>query len=366
MLTPAPRRTRRFPFPRWIATPLGVASLATVGLAAPLLLAPLDLTGWTQFDPSNNWSVSFPTPTSLRMTEKISSPSVHPGWVVSDLVLGAEATIEFDLSVSASTGDDDFIGFGFSYLDGSHSWLMDWKKSTQTFNWHQPVVIDDDVAEQGIKLKRIDGAYTWDGLWGGQDGLGVSTIAGPTGGQWVAGTVYHFVFDLAPGHIVVTRNGASLFDVVDPAYPGAAGSIACYGFSQTNINLANIVVTSATWSGLGHGKPGPAGLPVLSGSGELVAGSANQLSLTNAASSKPATLVFGLSELDAPFKGGTMVPQPLLLVQLVSSPAGEVLLPFIWPNGVPADLALYFQFWIQDPGASFGLSASNGLKGVSH
>jgi hypothetical protein len=40
-------------------------------------------------------------------------------------------------------------------------------------------------------------------------------------------------------------------------------------------------------------------------------------------------------------------------------------LPFVWPAGVPAGTALYFQIWVSDPSAPAGLSASNGLKGVS-
>jgi len=51
--------------------------------------------------------------------------------------------------------------------------------------------------------------------------------------------------------------------------------------------------------------------------------------------------------------------------RLPTSPSGTLTLPFNWPSGVPAGLPLYFQFWISDPGASLGLAAGNGLKGVS-
>ncbi|MDZ4754316.1 MAG: hypothetical protein SGJ11_07440 [Phycisphaerae bacterium] len=111
------------------------ALLASAATACPPFL---DLTGWTLFDPENNWVESNPTPTSIRMDEADSSSVVHPGWVISGFTLAATSTIEFDLSVAAGTGDDDPIGFGFSYLDGIHSYLLDWKKSTQTFNWGSP------------------------------------------------------------------------------------------------------------------------------------------------------------------------------------------------------------------------------------
>ncbi|MBL9141041.1 MAG: hypothetical protein JNK53_04180, partial [Phycisphaerae bacterium] len=204
---------------------------------------PLDLTGWTEFDPDNDWVASNPTATSIRLDEAVGSSAVHPGWVVSDFTLAATSTIEFDLSVAAGTGDDDIIGFGFSWLDGANSYLLDWKRTTQTFNWGQTVVINDDVAEVGLKIKRINGSYTWDGLWGGTDGIGVSTIAGPVGTGWVAGTVYHFKIELAPGRIIVARDGVVQFDVLNAEYAGGAGAIALYGFSQDNIVLANVCIT---------------------------------------------------------------------------------------------------------------------------
>ncbi len=284
---------------------------------------------------------------------------------MSDFILGNTVTLEFDLSVSAGTGDDDIIGFGFAWLDGAHSWLLDWKKNTQTFNWGQSVTINDDTAEAGMKIKRIDGAYSWDGLWGGQDGQGVTTVAGPVAGGWVAGTVYHFELQLSPGHIVVLRDGAPLFDVLDPSFPGGAGKIAGYGFSQNNVNVANVLTDVPTWVDVGFAKAGVSGLPVLTGTGNLSAGSANQLSLTNARPSSTATLVAGISTLNVPFKGGTMVPDPILLLALPTSAAGTTALPFTWPAGIPAGFPIWFQFWIQDAAASFGLSASNGLSGTT-
>lgn len=221
------------------------ASCASALLAVSAAMAgpPLDLTGWGLYDPDSNWSYSNPTSTSIRLDEADGSSVVHPGWVVSDFLLAANSTIAFDLGVASGTGDDDLIGLGFSWLGGGNSYLLDWKKSTQTFNWGQAVAINDDTAEAGMKIKRINGSYTWDGLWGGTDGIGVSTIAGPVGTGWVAGTVYHFVIDLAPGHIIVKRDGALLFDVLVSSYAGGQGAIALYGFSQDNIILSNVCIT---------------------------------------------------------------------------------------------------------------------------
>lgn len=350
------------PRPRLARAALALGVLGVLAAGAP---AQLDLTGWTLFDPDDDWTFVNPTATSVRMVEQVTSASVHPGWVVSDFILGNTVTLEFDLSVSAGTGDDDLIGFGFAWLDGAHSWLLDWKRATQSFNWGEPVAINDDIAEVGMKIKRIDGAYSWDGLWGGQDGQGVSTVAGPAGTGWTAGTTYHFELQLSPGHIVVIRDGVGLFDVLEPSFPGGAGKIACYAFSQNNTNLANVVTDVPTWVDVGSAKAGLTGLPVLTGTGDLSANSANQITLVNARPSSTANLVVGITTLGAPFKGGTMVPDPILVLALPTSAAGQTALPFTWPTGVPAGFPIWFQFWIEDAAASFGLAASNGLKGTS-
>ncbi len=221
----------------------GTLTLSLLAAPATAFGPPLDLTGWSLFDPDGDWIFSNPTTTTIRIDEAKGSSVVHPGWVVSDFILAPTCSMEFDLQVAAGTSDDDFIGFGFSFYNGSNSYLLDWKRGAQSFNWGQPVAINDDFAEAGMKIKRINGSYTWDGLWGGTDGLGVSTIAGPVAGAWVAGTVYHFNIDLAPGSINVWRDGVQIFNVTNSTYAGGGGAIALYGFSQDNIILSNVCIT---------------------------------------------------------------------------------------------------------------------------
>lgn len=217
----------------------GLLLSASVASASP----PLEMGNWTLVDPDADWAYSNPTPTSGRLDEVEASGTVHAAWAVSNFVNGPTATITFTLQVAAGTGDDDLIGFVFAYEDSDNFHLLDWKKNSQSFNWGDPVVINDDVAEQGLKVKRIVNGWTLDGLWGGQDGLGVSTFAGPAGGAWVAGTEYDFEVALSPGHIVVLRDGLPLFDVLDASFAGATGGIGFYGFSQDNVILSNVCVT---------------------------------------------------------------------------------------------------------------------------
>jgi hypothetical protein len=73
----------------------------------------------------------------------------------------------------------------------------------------------------------------------------------------------------------------------------------------------------------------------------------------------------GLSQIGAPFKGGTLVPLPQTLVVRTTNAIGVTHLTFVFPANVPPDLSLYFQYWISDPTASAGWSASNALLGLT-
>ena len=74
-------------------------------------------------------------------------------------------------------------------------------------------------------------------------------------------------------------------------------------------------------------------------------------------------LVVGASPFFAPFKGGTMVPNPdLLLAPLATDAAGALSLATTWPPGLPTGTALLLQDWIIDAAAPHGWAASNGLQ----
>jgi hypothetical protein len=124
-------------------------------------------------------------------------------------------------------------------------------------------------------------------------------------------------------------------------------------------------VQAGPWADLGKAKPGSTGTPKLAGSGPLTPGSSNALQLSGAAPNSTATLIVGLSEIDLPFRGGVLVPQPQFVLPQRADPTGSLLLPFTWPAGGASGLTIFLQFWIGDTVSSFGVSASNGLVGVT-
>jgi hypothetical protein len=115
------------------------------------------------------------------------------------------------------------------------------------------------------------------------------------------------------------------------------------------------------WTWLGNGLAGTAGVPQLVGTGTLVGGEPAALNLTEAAPSAAATLVIGLSALNAPFKGGVLVPLPAALVSALTDAGGTLPLAATWPAGLPSGLEIYLQYWIVDATAPHGFAASNAV-----
>lgn len=111
--------------------------------------------------------------------------------------------------------------------------------------------------------------------------------------------------------------------------------------------------------------------PVLSVCGTLNDKSLLRLNLSVenlAGANLVATLIVGLSQIDAPFKGGVMVPNPDVLVTglTFNVPAAPLdathQLTVIYPSGVPSGTSIYVQDWVQVTGlGSPLLLASNGV-----
>lgn len=119
------------------------------------------------------------------------------------------------------------------------------------------------------------------------------------------------------------------------------------------------------WTDLGGALPGSTGSPVLAGSGPLLVHSSMSLSLTGARPNAAAWLFLGLSRIDAPLLGGTLIPAPDVVVSpLVTNGSGAITLSAILPPGIPLGASLYFQYWIAEPANPVGASASNGLQGA--
>ncbi len=120
------------------------------------------------------------------------------------------------------------------------------------------------------------------------------------------------------------------------------------------------------WADQQQGLAGAAGLPELSGEGTLVPGSPVTLTLAEAAPSAATLLIVGATSLGLPFKGGTLVPDPDLLIGPLATDAEGVLsLSATWPSGLPSGAALFLQDWVVDASGPHGFAASNALKATA-
>ena len=119
-----------------------------------------------------------------------------------------------------------------------------------------------------------------------------------------------------------------------------------------------------TWTDLGLGLAGSNGLPVLSASGYLQEATPLTLSLSQAKPFAVAPLLVGVSALNAPFKGGVLVPHPDLIFPLFTDFFGSAGFGGILPSGLPSNLLVYFQWWVQDAAGPSGFAASNAVSAL--
>jgi hypothetical protein len=137
-------------------------------------------------------------------------------------------------------------------------------------------------------------------------------------------------------------------------------------FDIWNVGADNPRIFNDVFTTLGGALAGSNGLPQLAGKGTLVPGSPVSLTLSSALPNSTAALIVGLSAVDMPFKGGTLVPAPdILITGLPVSGTGTLALASTWPAGLPAGLSLWFQEWIVDPAGPKGFAASNGLLAIT-
>lgn len=112
---------------------------------------------------------------------------------------------------------------------------------------------------------------------------------------------------------------------------------------------------------LGFGGPG-AGVLSLCGEG-LASGQVSELTLTGAVPSVTGWLVLGLSALPTPFKGGQLVPVPVLVAQPLPLDAGGGLTIPAVPGGL-GPLTVYAQMAWPDRAQAAGWGLSNALEVV--
>lgn len=211
------------------------------------------------------------------------------------------------------------------------------------------------------------------------DGSGYDFVQVPFAGGQIIGEppeMYVFgsgglsVFDgssFSDAHLLDGLESLSAFTLADAVQTGpcemlAVGAKSVAGDAHTLVARLG----PPSWTDLGQSKPGAGAAAELLAAGTLEAGTSNMVALTGTPPGAWIMLIAGTSELSVPFKGGTLVPNPQVLLPLFTGPSGAIALPFHWPASMPQGTKIVFQSWIRDNQASLGYSASNALKGLTH
>jgi len=360
---------------------IGLQGVSGDGIYDILALAPDDIWffgEWIRITPQ-----SFTVRQALAMHYDGSSFTVHEDMPVvgsnGATILASDAASPNDIWAVGMAGDGD-PATNQSYIyhwDGSQ---WEHRPAPQVPGYQHvlgdvKVLATDDVWISGSSWAPPNTVTQFMLHW---DGSGHEFIQVPFAGGTIVGT--------PPAMYVFGSGGVSIYDgssFSDAHLLEGLESLAGFGFSDVvqtgpcemiaagHKNVAGDAHTLIArlgppdWTDLGLAKAGAGAPPEQLASGTLTPDTSNMVALTGGKPSAPAVLIVGLSELNAPFKGGTLVPVPLIVLPLATSNKGAVGLPFTLPAGVPFGTNVYFQFWIQDAAASQGYSASNALRGVS-
>jgi len=234
---------------------------------------------------------------------------------------------------------------GLASVNPYNTWLwdgVDWQQQSPAF---QPP-------------NRYNGAAAWDAQLGGVVVFGGGAFGNDlrdtwewTGSQWA---------QLFPSVSPPARESHGM------AWDPALGRLLLVGGSKNSTTYADTwsFVEPGAFADLGPGVGGSAGVPALSGTGDLTPGSALgfTLRLAHAPALAPARLLVGLTPSATPLLGGTLYVRPILRqLALPCDAGGNALVHLAVPATFPAGAHFVLQAWMPDASAPFGAAASNGL-----
>jgi len=110
---------------------------------------------------------------------------------------------------------------------------------------------------------------------------------------------------------------------------------------------------------------GSKGLPVLGANGTLQANAPLGFFVANAKNSASTGFFVGLSAVNLPFKGGTLVPAPNIVLTIPTDATGFYSIATTWPAGIPSGFMIWFQVWIADAAGVKGFASTNAIKGTT-
>jgi len=121
-----------------------------------------------------------------------------------------------------------------------------------------------------------------------------------------------------------------------------------------------------TWTDLGGGSPGVAGVPQLVMSGDQTAGSLVTANLSQAGNGSLLLLWLAFASTPTPMVGGTLHSFPFANQILVAADgAGSFSASAPWSSGVPAGTQAWWQFVCEDTSTVYEVTLSNGVRSTA-
>jgi len=306
-------------------------------------------------------SESSPGSRVMINTGSLANPSFTPGF---------DSGLTGETGVMADFNDDDLHDFAVGFISGS----VFYNKPNDVGNFFEsplPGLPGSTMYDSEVGDLDLDGDLDLIATFvstSAASGVRIWRNDGP--GQMTNLTSPGTQAEL-PGAAPFQRMSADLIDFdldgdLDLYVTGADGAGAPGGLGLAPNQFWESGMIEA-WVDVGSGLAGTNGVPLLGGEGSLAPGGFVTLSLSGALESTAGTLFVGLSQLNAPFKGGTLVPMPdITIAGLTTSARGTFEINAQMPDdGLPGGTELSFQFWLPDPAGPVGLAASNGLTGTT-
>ncbi len=271
--------------------------------------------------------------------------------------MGASVAVEGDHIAIGAPGNDAFGP------DGGIIWFGDWDGTdlAEIFGWG---------AGDGVRMGESVAVGAGRGLAGGTGYAGLDgTIT--DGGQVFGANKFGDDFPFQSAFYPVGDESAGDRFGASVAIDGTRGAVGVPGHdaAATDAGAVRVYFTPPRawdWTDLGFALAGTAGVPVLTGEGSLCAGATMRFRLQSARPLSTTFLVLGFEQIDAPFKGGVLVPDPAppaLIVLRPTGPTGDVTIGGEWPAGINPGFLFFAQHWIQDAAGPAGFAASNAVQG---
>ncbi|MGE3172552.1 MAG: PQQ-binding-like beta-propeller repeat protein [Planctomycetota bacterium] len=176
-------------------------------------------------------------------------------------------------------------------------------------------------------------------------------------GGFATGTLFSFEADLTPRWSLPVPN----INIGGPCL-ARDGTLVVAGVGGNVTALR----TPSPWTQLGGGIAGAGGVPALRGRGSLTVGNTVTLTTSGGPAGGFSWLIVGLSAVNVPAFGGTLVPSPDLVEFVPLDPAGGSEVAFPWFAGVAVGTPLWWQVAILDPAAPFGVAATDALRSAAN